>query len=329
MWRQIAWHWRILLFLEATVFIIGVAVVIPDNRVVAIDANIAESGGFAPVHIEAHIGETITFRFTANDTAHSVAIGPGLGVETGIIPAFETRWLTVTFREAGVYTFYCNFWCSAEHWRMRGTITVYAADGQVPPTAADPIIAALTAEGVDIDAVHTTTSTNHHATQHEHAAAFSAPSPAQGAALAATTTIPPELQTVTGRRSYTPAAAVALLQAANHHLSTADAQQVMAYLWQQDSTVTPATITLYSQNCAACHGVFGDGQGIGSATTLQPPPAFTDVAHMLTMRSDVLYAKIRRGGMGTDMPNFGTIFTPDETWALVDYIWQLAFATAP
>jgi len=41
------------------------------------------------------------------------------------------------------------------------------------------------------------------------------------------------------------------------------------------------------------------------------------------MRSDVLYAKIRRGGMGTDMPNFGTLFTPEETWALVDYLWTL------
>jgi hypothetical protein len=28
--------------------------------------------------------------------------------------------------------------------------------------------------------------------------------------------------------------------------------------------------------------------------------------------------------MGTDMPNFGTLFTPDETWALVDYLWTLA-----
>jgi mono/diheme cytochrome c family protein len=41
---------------------------------------------------------------------------------------------------------------------------------------------------------------------------------------------------------------------------------------------------------------------------------------MFTRRDDVLYAKIRRGGMGTDMPNFGTLFTPDETWALVDYL---------
>ena len=41
---------------------------------------------------------------------------------------------------------------------------------------------------------------------------------------------------------------------------------------------------------------------------------------MTTRRGDVLYAKIGRGGMGTDMPNFGTLFTLNETWALVEYL---------
>ncbi len=56
---------------------------------------------------------------------------------------------------------------------------------------------------------------------------------------------------------------------------------------------------------------------------------FNDPAYMFEMRSDVLYAKIRRGGMGTDMPNFGTLFTPDETWALVEYLWTLPAASVP
>jgi len=46
---------------------------------------------------------------------------------------------------------------------------------------------------------------------------------------------------------------------------------------------------------------------------------------MTTRRSDVLYAKIRRGGMGTNMPNFSKLFTPDEKWALVNYLWRFAF----
>jgi hypothetical protein len=54
--------------------------------------------------------------------------------------------------------------------------------------------------------------------------------------------------------------------------------------------------------------------------------AFADPVYMVDRRSDVLYAKIRRGGMGTDMPNFGTLFTPDESWALVEYLWTMPFA---
>jgi len=47
---------------------------------------------------------------------------------------------------------------------------------------------------------------------------------------------------------------------------------------------------------------------------------------MFAVRGDVLYAKIRRGGMGTDMPNFGTPFTTEETRALVDCLWSLTSA---
>jgi mono/diheme cytochrome c family protein len=49
---------------------------------------------------------------------------------------------------------------------------------------------------------------------------------------------------------------------------------------------------------------------------------------MTDRRSDVLYAKIRRGGMGTGMPNFGTLFTTEETWALVDYLRTFSSADA-
>jgi hypothetical protein len=29
--------------------------------------------------------------------------------------------------------------------------------------------------------------------------------------------------------------------------------------------------------------------------------------------------------MGTSMPSFGPLFTPDETWLLVDYLWTFVF----
>ena len=55
------------------------------------------------------------------------------------------------------------------------------------------------------------------------------------------------------------------------------------------------------------------------------PVAFTEPGLMLGGTSDIYYAKLRRGGMGTGMPGFGPIFTPDETWMLVDYLWTFVF----
>jgi high-affinity iron transporter len=101
---------------------------------------------------------------------------------------------------------------------------------------------------------------------------------------------------------------------------------VVAYLWVKDIPADlSSTVTLYDKNCAACHGQIGNADGPIAALTAEKPAAFADFSYMFEIRSDVLYAKIRRGGMGTDMPNFGTIFTPKETWQLVAYLWVLAF----
>ena len=57
----------------------------------------------------------------------------------------------------------------------------------------------------------------------------------------------------------------------------------------------------------------------------QGPAAFAEPRTMLGGTSDIYYAKLRRGGMGTGMPSFGPIFTPEETWLLVDYLWTFVF----
>jgi mono/diheme cytochrome c family protein len=55
------------------------------------------------------------------------------------------------------------------------------------------------------------------------------------------------------------------------------------------------------------------------------PAAFADPNTTLGGTSDIYYAKLRRGGMGTGMPSFGPIFTPQETWLLVNYLWTFVF----
>ena len=102
---------------------------------------------------------------------------------------------------------------------------------------------------------------------------------------------------------------------------------MVAYLWQQ--ATTPAEMTrgeaLYQQNCAACHGAQGEGDGFAAAASIGAEPDFTDLRSTAGASSALLYAKIARGGMGTGMPNWGTLLTEDELWALVAYVQSFSY----
>jgi hypothetical protein len=58
------------------------------------------------------------------------------------------------------------------------------------------------------------------------------------------------------------------------------------------------------------------------------PRDFTDAQQMLGVSSALLQGKIIRGGMGTGMPYWGTVFTDEEIEALIDYIWKFQFPIA-
>jgi mono/diheme cytochrome c family protein len=98
---------------------------------------------------------------------------------------------------------------------------------------------------------------------------------------------------------------------------------------------------LYTTNCAACHGETGAGDGVFANDLDQPetgehadmlpgkmttrPTDFTDSEHVLAASPAHLQGKILRGGMGTGMPYWGPIFTEEQTWALVAYLWTFQF----
>ncbi len=300
------------------------------TRVIDIDLRVPADGGFSPGAITVKTGEPVTLRFAAQDVTHGVAIGPGLDVDLGHVDPGKVKDITLTFEQPGTYTYYCNAWCSPDHWRMRGTIQVIdpARPDYVPPAQSDPVIAALIAEGVDIDAQHEAG----HGHDDDPALVITRPLSAQhGADVIGGVTLPRDVTDPLWRRSHTPAQALDLLIGVNPQVAQADLIDVVAYLWTAD--VSPETLadaqSLYNKNCAACHGQYGGGDGPAADTTAEKPVAFADPAYMFEMRSDVLYAKNRRGGMGTGMPNFGTLFTPEETWALVEYLWTLPIATPP
>ncbi|GAB4575821.1 MAG: hypothetical protein Kow0077_29220 [Anaerolineae bacterium] len=297
------------------------------NRVITIQAAAPEVGGFQPDAIRVTAGETVTLRFAGMDVAHGVAIGPGLGIDLGHVDPGKVEEITLRFDQPGTYTYYCNSWCSPDHWRMRGVIEVIDPEtgNSAPPPRPDPVIERLTAEGVDLDAhVNHAEEADHPHTDESSSFTVDA---RRGAARLARLSIPLDVATTEWLRHHTPEETVARLQAANPGAVLAELRDASAALWM--AQITPGALaegeTLYAKNCAACHGERGAADGPAAALTAERPAAFADTAYMFTMRDDVLYAKIRRGGMGTDMPNFGTIFTPEETWALVDYARTLAF----
>jgi mono/diheme cytochrome c family protein len=116
-------------------------------------------------------------------------------------------------------------------------------------------------------------------------------------------------------------------------------------IWQANST--PAGLAegkqLYAQNCAACHGEFGGGNGVfaddlaatGAASmqtmngdmamSMQTPADFTNPQRMLGASPALLQGKILRGGMGTGMPMWGSIFTHEQIWNIVSYLYIFQF----
>jgi mono/diheme cytochrome c family protein len=57
----------------------------------------------------------------------------------------------------------------------------------------------------------------------------------------------------------------------------------------------------------------------------QTPANFTDPIRLLGASPALLQGKILRGGMGTGMPMWGSIFTEEQTWDLIAYIYSFQF----
>ena len=88
----------------------------------------------------------------------------------------------------------------------------------------------------------------------------------------------------------------------------------------------PARVTaLYAQQCAACHGPTGRGDGLAGATLDPPPIAFTDAGRAAQRTPLALYEVISQGVPGTSMPGFAALSEADR-WALAFYTGSLAYS---
>ncbi len=102
-----------------------------------------------------------------------------------------------------------------------------------------------------------------------------------------------------------------------------------------------AGAVLYERDCTGCHGVAGQGDGPGAAVIAaqnaaqqggdhgmdmdRPPRDFTDLAAQAGASDLLYYGKLVRGGMGTSMPYWGTIYSEDELWQVIAFLRSFAF----
>ena len=298
------------------------------SRGIVIHARMAETGGWTPENLTVAAGEPLHLRLTSDDVTHSFAIGQSDQPPVDVIPGEITE-VTLVFDKPGKYTFYCTRWCSVNHWRMRGVIEVTSEEQTTPEPVKPPLYVTL---GLDIDAEH-----------HAEVIPEQIPSAQRGAQL--NQTAPEAYQSREYYLSHTPVDLWRALRSepAFQKLSDQDIWNLVAQIWQ--SNTTPQELRegeqLYRTNCSACHGETGKGDGVfadqlaGSNTgehsgvqagemTTQPID-FTDPEHMLAVSPAHLQGKIIRGGMGTGMPYWGPIFTENQTWALVAYLWTFQF----
>lgn len=322
------WLARIIVIVLVVVAIaIPVGVWLFGSRGVVVHARMAETGGWTPENLTVEAGQPLHLRLTSDDVMHSFAIGQNDHPAVDVIPGEVTE-VTLTFDRPGKYTFYCTRWCSVNHWRMRGTIEVTGPE-TTPKAVQPPLYVTL---GLDIDAEH-----------HAEAVPELMPSAARGAKLGARISAE-----YLGRNYYLSHSPVELWKALRAESSFSgfndqDLWDLVALTWQTNTT--PQDLNegkqLFATNCAACHGEAGAGDGVFADELDQPktgehadmqtgemtasPTDFTDPEHMLAVSPAHLQGKILRGGMGTGMPYWGPIFTEEQTWALVDYLWTFQF----
>jgi cytochrome c oxidase subunit 2 len=316
----------------ARLFVIGMLIGIPlailfgrwimlRDSSIEIHARIAEAGGFTPANLTAKVGEPIRLRLLSDDVQHGFAIGQS-DAPTLDLPAGHTVETTLTFERAGKYVFYCTRWCGLSHWRMRGTIEV-TGEAAAQTSAAPPLYLKL---NIDLD--------------DPHPAKFI---PTQKPVAKSTGNIPKEFLT----RDYYLTHSPSEMFVETRYIASLwddDVWNLVAFVWQSNTTKENLAQgqKLYAQNCAACHGENGKGDGVMAASlakkdssaqmefghNTKSPVDFTDSSQMLGASPALLQGKIIRGGMGTGMPYWGPIFTEEQTWALVDYLWTFQFEYA-
>ena len=294
------------------------------SRTPLIHAHIAEDGGWSPDGIKASVNEPLNLKLTSDDVVHGFAVGQMDMQSVDVLPGKVTD-IILTFDKPGIYTFFCTRWCGINHWRMRGTIEVGGSSLDPEPVSV-PLYVTL---DLDIDAPHDAP-----------VIPSRQPSAISGQQLVADLSIDQSSDYYRTRSPYQ-----VFDELSSTSLTETQRWDVVASIWQ--SNTTPESLAngqqLYAQNCAACHGENGSGDGVfandlaaagesstqtmvgANGMTMQTPIDFTNPTRMLGASPALLQGKILRGGMGTGMPMWGSIFTEEQIWDLIAYLYSFQF----
>ena len=306
----------VLILLVAAVPLLGQQI-IAQPETIELRARMPENGGWSQEFIYGLVNVPIKLRMTSDDVVHSFALAQSSLPSVEIFPGkfSETE---LTFDQPGEYTFYCTRWCGANHWRMRGTIVIEGPASSDQPTSVPPLFLQL---GLDLDAPH-------------FARVIPSNRPESARASERTNALPDGLTDGENIWSKSPEALWKDLKA-DEDLDDQSVWDMVAWgLNQQGSSGWMGQgRELYTQNCLACHGESGRGDGVmvrdlppmnhdkmGSEATR--PPDFSDPAVLLGASPALLEGKIIRGGMGTGMPYWGNIFTSEQIRSLVLYLYS-------
>jgi mono/diheme cytochrome c family protein len=77
----------------------------------------------------------------------------------------------------------------------------------------------------------------------------------------------------------------------------------------------------YMNNCFTCHGVKGDGQGPRAYFNIPRPRNFTSEASRRILNRPRVFEGITKGRVGTVMPAWGKVLTPQQVANLTEYVF--------
>lgn len=297
----------------------------PGVRVIELQASAPGAGDWQPKALRLNVGERVRLRIASTDVVHGF-IAPGLGLEVDEILPGHVAEIEFTPQTVGRYAFACQRWCSVDHWRMRGVIEVVdpnRADA-APPAAGQP--PPFQQQGIDIDAMHP-------------ASSVPAKQPSAGRGQQLALALPAQLADAAYLRNQPPAAVYERLRADTAFAATNDDDLwdavAFAYLRAAGADSIKRGEALFGRDCAACHGAAGKGDGpagkkLPGLTAMHPemkpgPADLSDAETMLGASDVLLQGKVLRGGMGTGMPEWRSLYSDADLWDVVHYLRTLVF----